>query len=143
MHVNCLNDLRNVNAEVFRLGSFASNFRDQKLYIKYSQTKEEYDLDTYPPYCAGACQTFTAEYAKRIYMMAKITNPGIFLHDDVFFSGVLREKGDIFKSLPICLRFLDHLDIPNKIRGICHYGTGKESIIELEGILENIVKHHS
>jgi hypothetical protein len=128
-HINCLNNLRNINAEVLRVGSFSSYFWNRKLFKKYAQTKDEYSLDIYPPYCAGACQSFTAEYARLIYEQARVTNPGIFLHDDVFFSGVLREKAK--------------LDIPNKVRGICHFGTGTESAKDLEKILEKIITHYS
>ena len=59
---------------------------------KWSVTKSEYPLDTYPTYCGGPCTLLPNEYIEKSYEIAKNTNPKEFHHDDVLFTGILRIK---------------------------------------------------
>ena len=90
---------------------------------KYSQPLYEYPLSIYPPYCGGACALFSAEYLRIIYATARHTNPGIFLHDDVFFTGILRTKAS--------------LNLPENINGVCKYFNGESSISSIKAMIAN------
>jgi len=111
MRPYCLGNLRWINASVIRSSK-----------SKYSQSPDEYPLSMYPPYCGGACSLFSLDYIIAIFDTASHTNPGIFLHDDVFFTGVLRTKAG--------------LDLPENVPGVCRYFKGESSIPEIKAAIK-------
>ena len=118
MRPYCLANVRHINSLVIRKNSFLSIFKPRDLLAKYAQTTDEYPLSIFPPYCGGACALFSADYLRIIYATALHTNPGIFLHDDVFFTGILRTKAS--------------LNLPENIYGLCKYFDGESSISSIK-----------
>ena len=123
MRPYCLANVRHINSFVIRKNSFLSFFKPLDLLAKYAQTLNEYPLSLFPPYCGGACALFSAEYLRIIYATARHTNPGIFLHDDVFFTGILRTKAS--------------LNLPENINGVCKYFNGESSISSIKAMIAN------
>ena len=118
MRPYCLANVRHINSLVIRKNSFLSIFKPRDLLAKYAQTTDEYPLSIFPPYCGGACALFSADYLRIIYATALHTNPGIFLHDDVFFTGILRTKAN--------------LNLPENVVGVCKYFNGESSIFSIK-----------
>ncbi|XP_078481953.1 beta-1,3-galactosyltransferase 1 [Ciona intestinalis] len=58
---------------------------------KWAVSPEIYDLPYYPPYCWGPCFIMSKDIAEKIYLTSCHTHSD-FAIDDVFVSGVLREK---------------------------------------------------
>ena len=114
MRPYCLASIRHINSFVPRKNSFLSLFKPRDLLAKYAQTIDEYPLSIFPPYCGGACALFSADYIRIIYSTARRTNPEMFLLEDVFFTGILRKKAELY--------------LPENIHGICKYFDGESSI---------------
>ena len=123
MRPYCLANVRHINSFVIRKNSFLSFFKRRDLLAKYAQTIDEYPLSIFPPYCGGACALFSADYLRIIYSTALHTNPGIFLHDDVFFTGILRTKAS--------------LNLPENVSGVCKYFDGESSISSIKAVIAN------
>ena len=123
MRPYCLANVRHINSFVIRKNSILSFFKPRDLLAKYAQTTDEYPLSIFPPYCGGACALFSADYLRIIYATARHTNPGIFLHDDVFFTGILRTKAN--------------LNLPENIYGVCQYFNGESSISSIKAMIAN------
>ena len=91
----------NNNAPVFRQGS------------KWAVSEEDFQNDTYPPYCMGAAILYSPYNARKFLQAAQTEK--FFWIDDVFVSGILRQKSNVTISElkpPYGLRFQTYLQ-PN------------------------------
>uniref|UniRef100_H2XRQ7 Hexosyltransferase n=1 Tax=Ciona intestinalis TaxID=7719 RepID=H2XRQ7_CIOIN len=73
---------------------------------KWAVSPEIYDLPYYPPYCWGPCFIMSKDVAEKIYLTSCHTHSD-FAIDDVFVSGVLREKFFIHCYLNKCVWFMN------------------------------------
>ena len=118
----CLKSWNNHNRRVLRPESTGP--RSAIELERWAVTREVYSKNFYPPYCSGTCYSISSSYARKIANTASVTNPQMFHHDDVFFSGILRVKADI--------------DIPTTVKGICtHYN----NITKIQDIKNIVLKY--
>jgi len=68
---------------------------DPDEYMKFAQTKEEYELDYYPTYCGGPCALMSADVMEKIFSFSRQTNPGTMSIEDALFTGVIRVKANL------------------------------------------------
>ena len=82
-------------------------------YMKFAQTKDEYELDYYPTYCGGPCALMSADVMEKIFSFSRQTNPGTMSTEDALFTGVIRVKANLSEPAfvdGICTHLVDAFD---------------------------------
>ena len=91
--------IENGNTKMRCLKGLSIVDKDSKLVRYYG--KYYFWIDQIPPqyfvpnYCNGQCTAMTGKDANEIYKMAKITKRNNFRIEDIYYTGILRQKANI------------------------------------------------